>query len=399
MRPLMTGLAIVASLVSLPAAAQPPGLFSELPAATGVVLPRQALAGMSRAVGINRDELSNERFFVSLPGGVSFEAVRDLQEDHAGGSSWIGHASDDANSTIVLGISGDAVAGTFHYQGKMYKLEPRADGRHVLSEVNISDPAPELDPIPVARQDTTTTPVDADTNGSVIDVLVAYTPAVQALYGGVEGASALVVLAVAEANQAYANSGMTTRMKLVRSILTDYVESGSMSTDLSRLSGTNDGFMDALPLVRDAYGADVVSLIENEPKNCGLAYRMATLSTDFAHYAYSVVHHGCATGYFSFAHEIGHNQGAHHDIANATGLAIYPDAHGYQEPNNAFRTVMAYACVGGCVRIGYFSSADILYNGIPAGVVGVAENAKVIDRTAATVADFRASATQLPPGC
>ncbi len=88
-----------------------------------------------------------------------------------------------------------------------------------------------------------------------------------------------------------------------------------MSTDLSRLRATNDGYMDELHSLRDSYGADLVSLIENEPAYCGYAYRMTSLSTSFASSAFSVVHHSCATGYYSFAHEIGHNQGAHHDPA------------------------------------------------------------------------------------
>ena len=53
-----------------------------------------------------------------------------------------------------------------------------------------------------------------DSNGSVIDLLVVYTPAVQALYG-TEGDDALIIQAVAETNQAYSNSNMATRLNLV----------------------------------------------------------------------------------------------------------------------------------------------------------------------------------------
>jgi hypothetical protein len=154
--------------------------------------------------------------------------------------------------------------------------------------------------------------------------------------------------------------------------------------------------MDELHTLRNQYGADVVSLIENEPAYCGLAYRMATLSSSFASNAFSVVHASCATGYYSFAHEIGHNQGAHHDHANATGgTAIYPYAYGYMDPNNAFRDIMSYNCPGGCTRIGHFSNANVFYGGKPTGVVSYAESALAIDKTAATVSSFRQVAAKL----
>jgi peptidyl-Asp metalloendopeptidase len=383
---------------------EPPGLFAEQAITQKLVLPAQAIAGKARRVKLDLEMLHKERFFVDLPGGVSFEAVQESQQDRGRGrSSWTGHAEGDPDSTVVLGISGNAVYGTFRYKGKLFKLEPRANGDQVVSEVQTTDPAPELDPIPVADKPTktaaatTAVSVATEANGAEIDVLVVYTPAVQAIYGA-QGAEALVEQAVAEANQAYANSGMTTRLNLVLSYATDYIESGDMGTDLSRLKSNGDGFMDELQQLRDMYGADVVSLIENDPASCGIAYRMASLSTSFSFSAFSVVHHSCATGYYSFAHEIGHNQGAHHDAANATGTAIYPYAYGYQAPNSAFRTVMAYACPGGCTRVGFFSNPDKTYNGVPTGVVGAADNALTIDKTAPTVAAFREHVTQ-PPGC
>lgn len=398
----LSGLLALSSLTSFANTPTPTGLFSEPPVATVTKPPKNAIKGKSRAVKINRQMLRKGRFFVSLPDGVSFEVVRTNQQEKGKERlSWVGHASDDPGSRAVFAASGDAVAGTLAYNDKLFKLEPRADGSHVLSEVMPTDPAPELDPIAVADQSLilrdpgSTEILASDTNAVTIDVLVAYTPAVGALYGAA-GAEALILQAVAEANQAYANSGMSTRLNLVRSVQTNYVESGDMTRDLSRLRSTNDGYMDELHSLRDTYGADLVSLIENDPQYCGLAYRMATLSTSFASSAFSIVHHSCATGYYSFAHEIGHNQGAHHDAANASG-AIFPYAYGYLDPNNLFRTIMSYNCPGGCTRIGYFSNAEIFYNGVPTGYSGAAENADAIDNTAATVARFRQGVVAVKP--
>ena len=402
--PALVGCVAVLVVASASAATpKPPGLFSERGMTAAGALPAQAKAGKSLGVTINYGQLRSGRFFVDLPGGVSFEAVREQMEDFGGGRlAWVGSAGDDPDSRVVLGASGDAVAGTFAYHGKLFKLEPRADGSHVLSEVETGDPAPLLEPVAVGNSadgGETAPASGAAAAGAVntnIDVLVAYTPAVEAQYGAA-GAQALVIQAVAETNQAYGNSKMSTQLKLVHAVRTQYVESGSMNTDLSRLRGTADGYMDGLHALRDSYGADVVSLIENEPQYCGIAYRMATLSTGFASSAFSVVHHSCATGYFSFGHEIGHNQGAHHDHANASGTAIYPYAYGYQDPDSNFRTIMAYDCPGGCTRVGQFSHGDNVVYGLSTGVPGWAENARAIDETAPTVGAFRQSVAQLPP--
>lgn len=379
---------------------KPPGLLDKQAGKVTVELPEQALFGKSQNVKINYGKLRSGRFFVDLPGDVSFEAVRDVEYDFGGGkSAWVGRVNGDAKSRVVLGKSGKALAGTFAVGDRLFKLEPRANGGHVLSEVKPTDPAPELDPIPVAdvagAADASVDAAAAADGGSTIDVLVAYTPKIASIYGSA-GAEALVIQAVAEANQAYANSGVTARLNLVQAVLTDYVESSSMNTDLSRLRATNDGYLDELHSLRDQYGADLVSLIADQPGYCGLAYRMTSLSTGFASSAFSLVHRTCATGYYSFAHELGHNQGLHHDPANASG-AIYPYAYGYQEPFNAFRTVMAYNCSGGCTRVSQFSNPNVLYNGQPTGADNASDNARTLNTTAATVASFRAGEGQIEP--
>jgi hypothetical protein len=365
---------------------------------------QHANAGRSAAVTLNLGELLGERIVIELPGGIAYEAVREVQQNVGEGrQSWVGHAEGDPDSAVVLGISGDAVAGTFVHQGHLFKLEPRASGPHLISAVSAIEPAPELDPVPIEDVTSTTSASGANNSnaaggsGPVVDVLVAYTPAVRAQFG-TQGTEALIVLAVAEANQAYANSGMSMRLNLVGSLFTNYLEAQDIYTDLTRLSATRDGYMDEIHTVRDNVGADVVSLIADRPGECGLAYRMSTLSVSFATNAFSIVHHACATGYYSFAHEIGHNLGAHHDYANANGTPLFPYAYGYQEPGNAFRTIMAMNCPGGCPRVAQFSRSSVQYDGKPTGTPYFTENAYTIDQTAPTVAGFR-ERSSLPPGC
>ena len=333
-------------------------------------------------------------------------AVRDRHEEMGDGRfSWVGHAIGNRAERVILGVSGDAVAGTFLRKGKLFKLEPRADGTHVLSEVNTDEPAPELQPIHITETDPTPAvaagsltlggaSATGDAGQVIIDVMVAYTPRVQDIYG-TQGTEALIVQAVAETNQAYLNSGINQRINLVHTVAADYAESGDTSKDLSRLTDTSDGYLDNLHALRDSFGADQVVMLIKGGSYCGFAYRMATLSTGFASRAFSIVRHDCVTGYYSFAHELGHNQGAHHELENGSG-AIYEYAHGYQDSSNRFRTVMALSC-SGCTRIDHFSNPDVLYNGFPTGDAIVSNNARTLNKTAATVASFRAGTQPQPP--
>ncbi len=142
-----------ASAVSFNAAAtpKPPGLLTKVPGKVKVELPQQAIAGRSKAVKVNKGRLRSGRFFVELPDGVSFEAIRDMEYDFGGGkSAWVGHANGNSKDRVVIGQSGNALSATFAIGDRLFKLEPRANGSHVVSEVETTDPAPELDPIPVA---------------------------------------------------------------------------------------------------------------------------------------------------------------------------------------------------------------------------------------------------------
>tara|TARA_R110000823_G_scaffold47903_18_gene122004 strand:+ start:35003 stop:36943 length:1941 start_codon:yes stop_codon:yes gene_type:complete len=390
---------IVFSSNSYSSADRPLNLLREVAGKSGVRLPDQAIAARSRVVEVNRAQLRSGRLAVRLPQGLELRAVRDHQQEFGNGRfAWSGRIEGKRSERVIMAASGNSVAGSILHAGRLYKLEPRADGSHVISEVLTSDPAPALDPIPVADETMGDSvggaaPVAADGNTG-IDVLVAYTPAVEARYGKA-GAEALALLAVAETNQAYLNSGIDARLNLVHLTRTNYTEAGSMQTDLVRLRHASDGYMDELHTLREAYNADMVSLIEDEPASCGIAYRMASLSPSFASSAFSVVHHSCATGYFSFGHELGHNQGAHHDHANAVA-AIYPYSYGHNDMLAGFRTIMSYNCSGGCTRVDHFSNPEMNYNNAPTGVTGYADNRQTLNNTAATVAGFRQPLEQLP---
>jgi hypothetical protein len=105
--------------------------------------------------------------------------------------------------------------------------------------------------------------------------------------------------------------------------------------------------------------------------------------------AFSVVSRNCATGYYSFAHELGHNLGCQHDHANA-GNGAYSFSYGHRSSGNQWRTIMSYAPG---TRIQHFSSPDVVYAGEPTGVpegnANAADNAETIRTLAAAMSAFR----------
>ena len=151
------------------------------------------------------------------------------------------------------------------------------------------------------------------------------------------------VMAVFETNEAYANSHVSQRLRLAYADeVLGYIESGDMGTDLSRFRSRTDGYMDEVHAWRDQYGADCVSLIVATGQYCGIAYLMSAVTPSFEVSAFSIVKRTCATGYYTFGHELGHNMGCHHDRQNASSGA-YSYSYGYRTSDGVYRTIMSYA--------------------------------------------------------
>jgi peptidyl-Asp metalloendopeptidase len=239
---------------------------------------------------------------------------------------------------------------------------------------------------------------DADTtltdDGGTIDVMVVYTPQARINRGGTAAMEAAIADGIALANTAYANSGITTRLRLVHAAEVSYTETYNSGTDLSRLQKSNDGYADEIHTWRNQYGADLVSMLLSSLDSgvAGRAYVMSYVHGSFASYAFSVVHQNYVDS-FTFPHELGHNMGASHDHDNGS-VGAYPYSFGYRVPGE-FRTVMSYPCyyqgLAYCQQQPYFSNPAVLFNGMPTGVDDWADNARTFNETAWTVANFRQS--------
>ncbi len=403
--------------------AQAPELFTTVDA--GDVSPEAAAriaqrTGVlrSRYVKINLDALpsgpSKDAVDLNLFADVNLEAFID-QVDRRGwdSASWIGRLAGAGDSQVLFVNERGSVAATIQTaDGRLFQVRDAGGGDHAILEIDQSlliDDPPEAD-MEVRNLDLTQADAeeaDQADRGTYIHVLVVYTAAMRATQASQAAMDALIKLGIDETNAGYAASGITTRVRLAGSAQIAYAESGNITTDRNRLQDPNDGFMDDAHTLRNRYRADLVSLwTANGGGYCGIAFIMSTPTVGFAPYGFNVVDgDDCATGYYSFGHEMGHIQSARHDrYVDNTANSPYAFNHGYYTNAPAyngsatFRTVMAYANGNGSApRINRWSNPNLTYTGLTTGALdadsGVwstiaADNRRTLNSTDTYVANF-----------
>lgn len=357
---------------------------------------------------------------VDLP--VTFS---DLHGNGSGSMTWTGKVEGNTDSLILLVVKDGVMTGNITVGKAQYQIRYIGGGLHEVNEIDQSGYPSEADPdrveypqtIPPADMPDTsrddpasldTTVMDGRETKRVIDVLVVYTAAARIAQGGTTAIRNLIDLAVTETNTGYTHSGINQELNLVHTAEISYTESGDIGLDRDRLRAPSDGFMDTVHTLRDAYDADLVSLIvDNGGGYCGIAYIMDPVNTLFQDSAFCVVADECATGYYSFGHELGHIMGARHDwYVDPTDNSPYTYNHALTNPTDSWRTIMAYnnacAAVGGsCTRLLYWSNPDNTYGGDPMGTyegeVEPKDNRKTLANTGFVVANFRVKDTSATP--
>ncbi|MBK7919768.1 MAG: Ig-like domain repeat protein [Chloroflexi bacterium] len=360
-------------------------------------------------VTIDTEQVKNaQQLTLNLFEDVVFTATQTKTELGTSDSFiWIGTLDGIENSSVTLVTLKDVAVGTIRTLDSLYEIGYAGKGIHTIAEIdmlaylNEADVHPPDDWIPTPSE-TPSGENGINDDGFIVDVMVAYTAAARQAAGGTNAIIATINLAVSETNQGYNNSGINFDMRLVHAVEISYSETGDYLTDINRLTNANDGYMDNVHTLRDSYKADVVSLIVNSmTAACGAGWLMGTPDVSFAPWAFNVIKRSCATGFYTFAHEIGHNMGSHHDRANSGGGGgAYSYSYGYQAPNRAFRTIMAYNCSGDCPRINHWSNPNVYVGGQPTGKPegdpNSADNVRSLNNTAYVVANFR-STDNIPP--
>jgi len=323
----------------------------------------------------------------------SAESIRD-----SGDIVWSGVVDGDPLSHATFVSSGGEVTGNIATGGSIYQVRPGDGGVHWIGELDSGALPQEGEPMrlpasPPSEPRTVAADVGPDDDGSLIDVMVAFTADARQAAGGSERMRQLIQLAVAETNQGYQNSGVKHRLRLVAFGEVNYRETGDFTADLDKLTSTTDGIMDEVHAARDRFGADLVSLWVEKGNYCGLAWILSNPSRPNPAMGFSVVRRDCATGALTFGHELGHNLGATHAPDDPTSQGAYPYSHGYKQMTQApfFRSIMAYDCAGGCPRINYWSSPDVTYQGAVGGTRSLHDNRTTLNNTAAIVASYRRS--------
>ena len=326
-----------------------------------------------------------------------------------GAVTWTGSLDDHPYSSFVFAVVDGVIVGQFRSITRgTFSVRYLGDGIQVIRELNPSQMGDCGGAVPVPSagsgddKDRTLDPMENESgalldDGSVIDLLVAYTPAARSSEGGTVAMRALIAASIEDVNLRHSNSATNVQFRLVHQGEVSYAESGNSSTDLAALADSDDGAADIVHTWRNQYGADVVTMIEDsmESGTAGLGYRPANATQlAYAGNAFSVVLRTYADS-GTMAHEIGHNLGCHHhpDDNNASADAtIYPYAFGHRfYAGWWFRTTMAYDPDGFHVRIDYFSDPDNTYNEVSMGTEGARDNAEVIRLTRTTVANHRQS--------
>ena len=152
-------------------------------------------------------------------------------------------------------------------------------------------------------------------SNDILDVMVVYTADAVSWSGSNSSMELLILLAMDEANEILANSNVELRLRLVRSMhsVDSFTDPSSMFSVLEWItySGGADSIFDTEQSIREVVGADVLSVFVGPSGYCGVAYLADATDSDEERqqFATSVVAADCATGYFSFLHEIGHNMG------------------------------------------------------------------------------------------
>jgi len=367
----------------------------------------------SRFVTVDVGLLSvNTEIVLNLFPDVSFiGVVGNVEQNGQNSTSWIGHLKDVELSNFVLVEADHIFTATISSPEGVYQVKQAEASIYEIQQIDPSKlPGNHIVRSPEPMEEKLSVPEVASgnwpavDNGSQIDIMVLYTPAAKSYQGSTAAMNSFIDTAISQVNTSYANSGVTPRLRLVYRAEIPYTEDTSnLNSDIERLQAKSDGFMDEIHTLRDTYNADLVSLFTGPTAPyCNATYNMDYVSHSFESLAFSTVNVTCATSNYSFAIALGASQGA--QTNEDPDILPYLYAHDYIDVLHDFRTIMANdsaSCPGGsCTHLLYWSNPNLTWNGYPMGVPenqpNPAENWKVLNNTAWTVANFRSTDSYEP---
>ncbi|MGE3974983.1 MAG: CFI-box-CTERM domain-containing protein [Bdellovibrionales bacterium] len=342
-----------------------------------------------------------------------FQAERDKVEIRSSNQmSWIGKVKGDPLSEVHFVLSKGRITGRVFTKRRLFSISSPEPFRHIINEKIHRDLVGKNCILPSDNDQQEQEPESTNSkrrkgeqlegdDGSIIDIMILYTPQAQAASGDMDSEAQL---AVDIANTGLGNSNASFRFRLAYSGEISYTETQS-GTDLTRLYGKTDGYMDEVHALRETHGGDIVSLFVSDISGaCGFA-REQTASPSKAR-AFNIVNRNCLDEP-TFAHEVGHNLGAAHEYDIDASNGAYSYSHGYYLTGTigpgyyiGFYTIMAYGnnCVS-CYGITYFSNPKVTFPGFsfgtsakgPVGDAATADSIRTFENLAYATANFTRS--------
>lgn len=320
-------------------------------------------------------QLIRERYFVNNSGKLV----------------WLGSIKGYPNSVAGFTLSSEGISGSLSFDGKLLQLVRDNSGQLWLKDRSadmLNNPKDDVIASPKlskkAQEQTSNMSLLPNINGTqprgfsndeTITMLIYYpTTALEISPSLLD----LIELDVAQANQAFENNQLATRLVVSKILPLDIRETDDALNQMQSRSGPFAN----LEYVRQKYAADFVHFyvpnlisIAGKRAYCGVANYAAFpdgyISSDSAVGMTSI---NCAGG-LTFVHEIGHNMGARHDRHMENGGDSRQSNYGYINLQQGVRTIMSYpdGCSGNqvvCQQIPYFSTPKLTPDG---NTIGIAE--------------------------
>ena len=345
------------------------------------------------------------RLSLNLSAAAAFDVTFERSERTLSGYALSGRVVGEPLSGVTIAVGAGRAYGSAWTPQASYVIEqlgPSASIRRLeRSTLDRCDgvlqaPAVALGPKAEATESTpgSRSGGDADAeedDGSIIDVLVFYTPRARRQAGGHRAIRTLIDHHAAWTNDAYATGGAVQRIRLVAVAQVDYEETDQLLA-LRRLRRQDDGHLDEAHTLRDAYAADLVLLMTSG----GGGWATGGMREEGA-FAVAGIYRAN-----TFAHELGHLMGLNHQRENDNSNWPFPYSHGYGLRDETGQLVIS-TIMHTTGWKGRFSNPRQTHRGHRLGVPGdeptpsvdgPADAVRSLDGTRRLVANFRASATR-----
>ena len=281
------------------------------------------------------------------------------------------YKSDEGDEAVITysEVTGSVFGSLKTRDGKSFALEKCHYGQVWIEfDIEIFESMQEPDygePVQVEANKFIPSNSDTSTATATVSIIVYYTPEFREATADIQG---FVNQVIAETNQGYANS----QIPLVAEVfcikeahVRDIPHNGlQVLWNFSRMLGT-------VRALRNS--ADIAILLVSRANICGVAPLIHSIPS---RKNYALVAKGCALGYYTFGHEIGHLFGGAHnrEVHSFNAAFLYGHGHHIQ---NGYRSIMAYSNPSHRIRINHYSNPDVSFEGNPTGT-WKSNNAKVI---------------------